>query len=66
MTTSSDSSSLQQMDDLFTEFATLRRNFLFRIDALKAKRDAMLRELYQLTGDATVPSSVVTIEQATP
>jgi hypothetical protein len=42
------------MDALFAEFATVQRNFLTRIDKLKARRDAILRELYQLTGDATV------------
>jgi hypothetical protein len=48
---------LLEIDDLYATFATLQRNFLFCIDQLKAKRDIMLRKLYQLTGDATPPSS---------
>jgi hypothetical protein len=38
---------LQQMDELYTEFAALQRKFFASIDQLKAKRDAMLPELYQ-------------------
>lgn len=50
----------QQIDGLYLQFVTLQRNFLQRIDTLKAQRDAMLRRLYQLTGDATPPAPTAT------
>jgi hypothetical protein len=55
---------MQQTEDLYAEFVILQRNFLHHIDKLKARRDVILHEIYQLTGDATIPSPGESIEKA--